>query len=439
MLDPKDQATSLAVMTCPGHVPSYYVASVEPPAQRPALAGDAECDVCIIGGGFTGLSTALHLAERNYSVVLLEANRLGWGASGRNGGQLASGLRMGPTALVARLGCDEARRLWQLTEEAKALVRERIAHHGIDCELKPGVLLAAAKAKHFAWIAREAACKEKVFDHRDTRLIPGQELPSLVATERYFGGMLDASAAHLHPLKYALGLAGAAEDAGARLFECSRATAIRAASRPVVSTARGAVRAHHIVVCCNGYLDGLERRLSAKFMPLSSYMLATAPLGVDGARRLIRDDIAVCDTKFVVDYFRLSADHRLLFGGGETYTGREPRDVKAFVRTRMLRVFPQLADVDIDFGWGGRVAITANRLPHFGRLGTNVFFAHGFSGHGVALTSLAGKLIAEAVAGSAERFDVFARLPHADLPGGVLLRKPIHLLAMFYYSLRDRL
>lgn len=423
---------------------SYYVATATGMTAHSSLAGEVACDVCIVGGGFTGLSAALHMAERGYSVVLLEANRLGWGASGRNGGQVNSGLRMTPCTLVARFGREEARRLWALAEEAKATVRERIRRHAIPCDYKPGTLLTAVKHGDLAWMAEDVACLKEVLDYRDVRLVSREETAAMVESGRYHGGVLDSGAGHLHPLTYALGLADAAAAAGARLFENTPVTAIdpgrdSGGDRTTVRTAGGAVKARYVLLGCNAYLGRLEPRLAAKILPIGSYMLATEPLGEERARRLIRDDVAVCDTKFVVSYYRLSADRRLLYGGGETYTGRAPRDLKAFVRTYMLRIFPQLTDVRIDYAWGGQVAITLNRLPHFGRLAPNVYFAQGYSGQGVALASLAGKLVAEAIAGTAERFDIFARIRHRDFPGGARLRRPAAAIGMLYYSLRDRL
>jgi len=426
-------------MSPPPHAPSYYAASANRSEAWPELVGDTDCDVCVVGGGFTGLSAALHLAERGYAVVLVEAARVGWGASGRNGGQLSSGLRIASPELIARFGLAEARRLWDLAEEAKATVRERIERHRIACDFKPGNLYAAAKRRHLAAMARSVECLAEKLGYAQARLVSRTEVRGLVATTRYHGGVLDGGAGHLHPLNYALGLAAAARAAGARLHEGTPVVAIEDRARPLVRTPRGTVRARHVVLACNGYLGRLEPRIAAKIMPIGNYMLATAPLGEARARALIRNDIAIADSKFVVDYYRLSADRRLLFGGGETYTAREPRDLAAFVRRHMLRVFPQLGDVAIDHAWGGRLAITLNRAPHFGRLGANLYFAHGFSGLGVALTSLAGKLIAEAVAGSAERFDVFARIPHRDFPGGPMLRAPAQVLGMLWYSLRDRL
>jgi gamma-glutamylputrescine oxidase len=421
------------------HPPSFYAATANGTADRPELDGTVDCDVCIVGGGFTGLSTALHLAERSYSVVLVEAERIGWGASGRNGGQVGSGLRIGPAESVAHFGRENARAFWNLAEEAKDTVRERIARHHINCDEKPGVLLAAAKPGHVAWMEKNVACRREVFGDRSVRFVARPAMREWVETDRYFGGVFDPGASHLHPLNYALGLARAAEDAGVRLYEGSRVTRFDAGDRPVVRTGGGEVRAHHAVLCCNAYLDRLEGRIAGKIMPIWNYIIATKPLGEARARALIPGGHAVCDTKFVVDYYRLSTDHRLLFGGGETYSGRERSDIRSFVRPYMLRVFPQLADAGIDYGWGGKLAITLNRLPHFGRLGGNVYFAQGFSGHGVALTSLAGKLIAEAISGDSARFDMFVRIPHRDFPGGTLLRKPGLVAGMLYYSLRDRL
>jgi len=430
-------------MAAAQHAPSYYAATAADLGERPALAGDVRADVCVIGGGFTGLSAALHLAERGYDVVLLEAERLGWGASGRNGGQMNSGQRVGQETLEALVGLEEARRLWDLAEEAKATVRERVARHAIACDFKAGNLLCAYKPGEAEGLARAAERLREVYGYDQCRAVSKAEMAEMLGTARYHGGRLDMGAGHLHPLNYALGLARAAEAAGARLHEASRATRVEnaseASSKTVVATAAGRVTADCVVLACNGYLEKLEPRIAGRIMPINNYVLATAPLGEAGARALIRDDVCVTDTKFVVDYYRLTADTRLLFGGGETYSRRFPADIKGFVRRYMLRVYPQLAETPIDYAWGGTLAITMNRLPAFGRLAPNTFYAQGYSGQGVALASLAGKLIAEAVAGTAERFDVMARLPQRDFPGGTLLRWPGLVAGMLYYSLRDKL
>jgi gamma-glutamylputrescine oxidase len=421
------------------HPDSYYAATALGASEHPRLLGAVDCDVCVIGGGFTGLSAALHLAERGYDVVLLEARRAGWGASGRNGGQLGSGQRRSQGELERQLGPEQARQLWDLAEEAKAIVKARIELHDIRCDLKPGSLHVAYKPGDAARLAAQAEKLRAGYDYPHIRAVSRDEVAEMLGTGIYHGGSLDSGAGHLHPLNYALGLARAACQAGARIFEDSPVTRIERGAQPGATTARGRVRACHLVLACNGYLEGLERRIARKIMPINNYILATEPLGETRAREIIRDDVAVSDTKFVIDYYRLSADRRLLFGGGETYRRAFPADIKGFVRKYMLRVYPQLADARIDYTWGGTLAITLNRLPGFGRLGPGLFYAQGFSGHGVALTSLAGKLIAEAVAGSAERFDVFARLPQPSFPGGTLLRWPGLVAGMLYYSLKDRL
>ncbi len=419
------------------HPESYYAATARGLSDHPRLEGELSCDVCVVGGGYTGLSAALHLAERDYDVVLLEAERIGWGASGRNGGQLNTGQRKPQGELERRLGAAAARQLWELAEEAKATVRARIERHAIDCGYRAGGLNAAYKPGDVRHLVESAEHLERDYGYRQLRAVSRAEMAELLGTTIYHGGTLDQGAGHLHPLNYALGLARAAAEAGARLFENSRVTG--AGGPSAVTTARGRVKARYLVLACNGYLGGLEPRIAGKIMPINNFMLATAPLGEEGARALIRDDVAVSDTKFVVDYYRLSADSRLLFGGGETYSSRFPRDLKGFVRKYMLRVYPQLAETAIDYAWGGTLAITLNRLPCFGRLAPDTFYAQGYSGQGVALTSLAGKLIAEAVAGTAERFDVFARIPKPSFPGGTLLRWPGLVAGMLYYSLRDKL
>jgi gamma-glutamylputrescine oxidase len=421
------------------HPNSYYVATAQAMPAHAPLAGRVRADVCIIGGGYTGLSALLHLAERGYDAVLLEAARVGAGASGRNGGQLGSGQRLGQPALERMVGRERARLLWRLGEDAKALVKALIARHAIACDLRPGVLHAAHKPAHAAALEREAAHLERAYGYPHARYLTRAQLMEMLATGRYFGGVLDRDAGHLHPLNYALGLARAALAAGGRICERSPVLEIRAGARPLARTAGGAVEAGDLVLAMNGHLGRLVPRLAGRIMPLNNFIIATAPLGEAGARALIRDDVAVADTKHVVDYFRRSADQRLLFGGGESYRRAYPSDIAGRVRRRMLEVFPQLAQVPVDYAWGGTLAITRTRLPHFARLAPGLWVAHGYSGHGVGLATLAGELLAEAVAGTAERFDVMAALEPPRFPGGVLLRWPALVLGMLYYGLRDRL
>lgn len=419
---------------------SYYVATARELQPAPPLAGDVTCDVCVVGGGFTGVATALHLAERGYKVVLLEAQRIGWGASGRNGGQLSGGQRIDPEAMEKIVGAERARLLWDLGEESKNLVKQRIARHGIDCDLKPGIIHAGIKPSHAKEIQDHARSLREDYGYQHIRPLDRDELRAMVASDNYHGGALDTDAGHLHPLNYVLGLARAAHQAGAVLHEMSPALAIvRQDGKPGVRTAAGRVAADFLVLACNGHLGGLAPPIAATIMPINNFVIATAPLGEARAREIIANDAAVADSKYVIDYYRISADHRLLFGGGESYRMSYPRDIAGLVRKCMLRVFPQLDDVAIDYAWGGKVAITMNRLPAFGRIGGNILYAQGFSGQGVALTTLAGQVIAEAVAGQAERFDVFADIPTPRFPGGPLLRWPSLVLGMLYYSLKDRL
>ncbi len=421
------------------YVPSYYLASAKGIVARPSLEGEIEADVCVVGGGFTGLSTALNLAEKGYQVAVLEAERVGWGASGRNGGQINTDFPCGIERIRDWVGPDDARKLWALGEESKAIIRERVARHGIDCDLTWGLVLAAEKQRQLDDLKRTQELYRRDYDYRETEIVAKDELRGHVDSEIYLGGMTDAGAGHLHPLNYCLGLARAAEDAGARIYEDSRVVAFETAAAPSVTTEHGRVRARFLVLCCNAYLGDLVPRIRRKIMPVGTYIGATEVLGQDRARGLIPRNEAVCDCKFVLNYFRLSADHRLLFGGRVSYTTWEPRDLAAAMRRSMLEVFPGLEDVGFDFAWGGYVAITMERTPHLGRLGQATYFAHGFSGQGVALTGIAGKVMAEAIAGQAERFDLFTRLPHTTFPGGRLLRTPTLALAMLWYRLRDLL
>lgn len=433
--------TTLQLAPHPDSYPdSYYVATARELEPQPPLDGDARCDVCVIGGGYTGVSTALHLAERGYKVIVLEAQRVGWGASGRNGGQLSGGQRIDPDAMAKIVGAERARQLWELGEEAKNLVKQRIAQHGIDCDLRPGIIHAGIKPSHGREMQDHARHLRDDYGYRHIQPLTRDELRQIVASDCYHGGAYDADAAHLHPLNYVLGLARAARDAGAVIHEMTPAQRIlRGDGKPLVQTAQGDVSADFVVLACNGHLGGLEPRIAGKIMPINNFIIATEPLGSERARALIANGAAVADSKYVIDYYRLSSDGRLLFGGGESYSPDYPADIAGMVRRCMLRVFPQLADVKIDYAWGGKVAITMNRLPAFGRLDGDVYYALGFSGQGVALTTLAGKVIAEALAGQAERFDLLAGIPIPGFPGGTLLRRPGLILGMLYYSLLDRL
>ncbi|MCP5148707.1 MAG: FAD-binding oxidoreductase [Pseudomonadales bacterium] len=421
------------------HVDSWYAATANLQLDLPPLAGKHSCDVCVIGGGYTGLSTALHLRQLGYSVILLEANRIAWGASGRNGGHVATGQRVDQEALEKLVGPERARELWRLGLEAVDLVCELIGHHAIDCELKQGNLHVASKRGDIAALPAEVEHLQTVYGYDQIRFIDSAELADMTSARGFGGATLDSGARHLHPLNFALGLARAALDARAQLFEGSRVLSYSQGAKVNVKTSRGEVEADYLVLGCNGYLDKLEPRAAGRIMPINNYMLATEPLPEATARRLIRDDTSMSDSRFVINYWKLSADNRLLFGGGESYSRRFPADIKGFVRKYMLRIYPELEHTKIDYGWGGTLAITLKRMPDFGRLGPNVFYAHGFSGHGVPTATLAGKLLAEVISGTAERFDVMAGVPAPRFPGGTLLRWPGLVAGMLFYSLRDRL
>ena len=423
----------------PGAYPaSWYAATVDLPRPRPALAGEVRADVCVVGAGYTGLSAALHLAQRGLRVVVLEASRAGFGASGRNGGQLGSGQRVGQRELERLMGPAAARRLWDLGEEAKGLVRGLVEAHGIDCHLRPGIAHLAYTDAERAEIHEEAAYLASEYGYDRVETLDAAAGHALCPSPVYRGGALDMGAAHLHPLAFALGLARAAETAGARICENSRAVEVIEGPEPGVRTAQGVVRADHVILAGNGYLGGLNRQVAARVMPINNFVVATEPLGEQAKEGLTRD-VGVADTKFVVNYFRLSHDGRLLFGGGESYGYRFPADIAALVRRPMLKVFPQLADVRIEHAWGGTLAITMRRLPYLARVAPRVLSASGYSGHGVGLATLSGKLMADAVAGEAGGFDAMAAIPTVPFPGGAALRSPLLVLAMTWYALRDRL
>lgn len=421
------------------HAPSYYAATSTRKTEFASLAGDVTCDVCVIGGGYTGVSSALHLAELGYSVVLLEAHRIGWGASGRNGGQVGSGQRVDQLVLEQRHGLSHAKLLWGLAEESKKVVADLIRAHEINCDYVPGILEADHRKAFLPETRDYVEHLHLTYGYEKIRFVDSGEIAEMVGSEAYHGGALDMGAGHLHPLNFVLGLASVAEARGVKIFEDTKVLSYQPGETITVQTEHGTVRAKHLILGCNGYLGRLDRKTAAHVMPINNFILATEPLSKSDAKALIRDNVAVADSKFVINYFRLSADRRLLFGGGENYGYRFPEDIKAFVRKPMLEVFPQLKDVRIDYGWGGTLAITPRRMPYFARVAPNVLTASGYSGHGVAMATLAGKILADAVNGTAGRFDVFERINLPAFPGGDRLRYPLLLLAMSWFSMRDRL
>lgn len=421
---------------------SWYVASSDIPAERPALMGDARADVCVVGAGYTGLSAALELARRGFRVVVLDAHRVGFGASGRNGGQVGSGFNKGQRWLEKTLGDSAARALWDMAEAAKQQVRDLAAAHAPDARYTPGVAHGEYTVAEAAAARADADHLAQHYDYRDAQVLDRAAMQALVCTKSYVGGVLDMGAGHLHPLRFALGLARAAEAAGAVIHERTEVTRLdapgHAGAPATLHTPHGRLRADHVILAGNGYMQGLDGQVAARVMPINSFIAATEPLGERAAQVLARD-IAVADSKFVVNYYRMSEDRRFLFGGRESYTLGYPTDITTKLRARMLTLFPQLGDVRIDYVWGGTLGITMSRLPAIRRVGANVLSGAGFSGHGVALSGFAGTVMAEAIAGQAERFDTLASLPVPRFPGGTMLRAPMLTLAMTWFSLRDRL
>ena len=424
----------------PGTYPaSFYAAGVSPLINCAPAAGDIRCDVCVVGGGFTGLSAALHLAQRGYDVRLVEAQRIGFGASGRNGGQVGQGQRCDQDELEKMFGVERARELWQIGTQAVELVRTLSQSKLIETNFHPGVLHTDHKAR---FVDHSKAYVEKMheqYGYEDIRFVAGDEIREWVNSPAYYGGTLDQRAGHINPLQLALGLARMAQASGAVLHEGTRVLRLSQEQKAVVHTDSSSITADYVVLACNGYIGDLHVDVSRRVMPINNYIVATESLGDEAQEQIIKGNIAVADSKFVVNYFRFSDDHRLLFGGTESYRYCFPDDIAAQVRKPLSEIFPQLSDVSIDYAWGGTLGITMNRLPHYQRYGHNVLSMSGFSGHGVAMGTLSGQIVADAIAGQAERFDIMENIPTPKFPGGKLMRHPLLVLAMLWYSLRDKL
>ncbi len=425
--------------TAPQHIESYYATSAGPIRSWPQLDRDERCEVAVIGGGLTGVSTALNLVESGVDVVLLEAERVGWGASGRNGGQAQTGFGGEIEDLEKLVDSETARALWNMTVRGLDIITERCRRHRIDCDLKQGYLLAAAKARNMAahaeWVERAA----RVYGYTQFQLLDRDAVRREVASERYHGGILDTGSLHLHPLKYCLGLAEAAQAAGARLYEASRVERVTCDSIPTIHLAQGVIRADRLVLACNAFPAPDAKEIGRRIIPVGTFICATEPMDESRAQTLIPHDIAVCDDRHVLDYFRLSADRRMLFGGRESVRNGAPANLEQSIRRRMLRVFPQLGDVAIDAVWGGQIALTRNRFPDIGRLGPDIYYAHGFSGHGLALSGVVGEILAAAIKGDQRGLDVFQRIPHRAFPGGSALRTPLAWLGLFWLKVKDLL
>jgi hypothetical protein len=417
---------------------SYYEATVTRPlADDPMLEGTLDADVCVIGAGFSGLSVALECRARGLSVVVLDAHRPGWGASGRNGGQMIAGFAK-DEIIEKQLGLEGARAAWALSIEAVGLVRERIARYGIECEFTPGYMTVATRAKRVPELRAWMDAATRRWGHTHLSWVDGDEIRGRIASGRYLAGVYDALSGHLHPLKYCLGLAEAARREGAQLFAHSPVLEVVRGTRPVVRTATGEVRCRFVAACGNATLGNvLPAAIAARIAPIASYIVATESLGETRADALIADRPAICDNNFFLDYFRVSADHRVLFGARASSTGASPAQLTEAIRTRMLTVFPQLADARIEYAWGGFVDVTRNRAPDFGAIDPNYFYVQGFSGHGVALTGIAGRIVAQAITGDTAALDLFRRIGHARFPGGPSLRGPALELGMLYHRIRE--
>lgn len=420
------------------HVDSWYAASAHPAPPRPPLRGETRADVCIVGAGFSGLATALHLAEQGRRVIVLEAARVGWGASGRNGGQLINGYSRDLDVIERRYGTDAARALGAMAFEGGDIIRELVARYAIDCDLRDGGLFAAFNARQLHELEDQAEQWQRL-GHEDLELLDREGIRRHVATDLYAGGLLDRRGGHVHPLNLVLGEAAAIESLGGTIHEQSAAVRIEHGPPPVVHTAHGRVHADHVVLCGNAYLDRVEPALRDRIMPVSTQVMATAPLDPATIDRLFPTGICVEDCNYILDYYRPTSDHRILFGGGIIYGGTTPADIVGKLRPHLARTFPELADVDIHYAWSGNFALTLTRIPHMGTLNERVWFTHGYSGHGVTTTHLAGRLIAEAIDGRPERFRAFAGLRNYPFPGGRALRVPLTVLGAWYYMAREKL
>jgi gamma-glutamylputrescine oxidase len=434
-----------AISSVGSYPPSWYAATrIEGPA-APPLEGDVEADVCVVGGGYAGLSAALHLARAGHKVVLLEAERLGWGASGRNGGQVHVGMRREQEWLESHLGEEEARELWRIALDARDHLDWLIEDQGAACDFTPGYLHVDHRAGYLRHTHAHVEHLRERYVYESIRAVDKEEARHLVGSDGYHGGLLDMWGGHLHALNFALGIARAAASAGAALHALSPATALdRTGDRWRVRTPSGSVTADRVMLACNGYLRGLEPKVEQRVMPINNYVAVTAPLDPDRAQQIVRNGYAVSDSRFVVYYFRITPDHRLLFGGGENYSYRFPTDITGFVRKHILAIFPQLADVAIEHAWGGTLAITPNRLPYVREVERGMIAVGGFSGLGVVMAPYVGKLVAQALSGDKSigggaDYDRLARLPISRFPGGRLMRWPTLVAAMSFLALRDRL
>ncbi|MCZ4280660.1 FAD-binding oxidoreductase [Kiloniella laminariae] len=418
---------------------SYYHATANELPFQPPLTEDLSCDVCIIGAGYTGLSAALHLAQKGYSVVLLESNRIAWGASGRNGGQLGSAHTVLQPDLIRKYGKERARALWDIAEDAKFLVKELIREHQIDCDYTPGNMGCAVTKGDFSYHREHAAIVSGDYGYSHYQLLEQEEIRDISGSTAYAGALYDPTAGHLHPLNLALGYARICLKAGVRIYEKSAVLDIQRTDPARVKTAHGSVKASFVILGCNGYLGSLNRTMARKILPAENFQLTTAPLPDHLAENIIRNRSCLWDSHNQVYYYRLTPDNRLIFGGGLGLPGRHPKGIDKIVRAHMLKIYPQLAQTSIDYSWGGTFCNTFSHLPDFGRLAPNIFYAQGYTGHGLALGALGGKLMADLVSGTAEKFDLLASVPQWSIPDSPFLKNQILRLGFLYIGLKDKL
>lgn len=420
------------------HTPSYYAASANTKTLRPALVGDQVFDICVVGAGFSGLSTALHLAEKGFQVAVVEGARIGWGASGRNGGQIVNGLNASLQTIKRRYGQDTANFVASLVMEGGDIIRDRVKRYQIDCDLKSTNLFTAYTAAHMRELEERQALWQG-YGINTQEMVGPQEIKQYVDSDVYAGGLIDHAGGHMHPLNLALGEAAAFESNGGTLFEDSIVTNVDyTASKPVVTTAQGTITCKSLVLCGNAYLGGVVPKLAHRVMPVSTQVMATEPLSPELAKQLLPTDTCVEDIRYILDYYRLSADNRLLFGGGTIYSGTDPKDIEAKLRVNMEKVFPMLANKKVDYAWSGNFALSFSRVPQLGRLNNNTYFAHGYSGHGVTGSHTFGRILSEAISGDMSRFDVFANVPWVPFPGGRIFRVPYSTMGSWYYAVKDK-
>ena len=421
------------------HTASYYAASANPSPDRPALTGAQQVDVCVVGAGYSGLSTALHLAEKGHKVAILEGARVGWGASGRNGGQIVNGLNASLQTIKKRYGQDTATFVAGLVQEGGEIIRERIKTYGIQCDLKEKNIFTGLTKAHMAELEDRKALWES-YGINNQEMLDKDQLRSHVGSDLYEGGLIDHSGGHMHPLNLALGEAAAFESLGGTIYEMSMVTGVDTdAANPVVTTASGTMTCKTLVLCGNAYLGHVVPTLASRVMPVSTQVMATEPLDDALAQTLLPGDACVEDIRYILDYYRLSGDKRMLFGGGTVYGGADPRDIEAKLRGNMEKVFPQLKSIKIDYAWSGNFALSFSRVPQMGRIGSNTYFAHGYSGHGVTGSHTFGRILSEAIDGDLSRFDVFENVPWYPFPGGRMFRVPYSVAGSWWYGLRDRL